>query len=44
MPFEAARARRELANVLAASGDQAGAALEAEAARQAFDRLGLTKR
>ncbi|MBV8756328.1 MAG: response regulator transcription factor [Deltaproteobacteria bacterium] len=44
MPFEAARARRELANALAASGDGAGAALEAQVAREAFERLGLTER
>ncbi|HTL36044.1 MAG TPA: hypothetical protein VL326_23095 [Kofleriaceae bacterium] len=44
MPFEAARARRDLANTLAASGDHAGSALERQVARDAFERLGLTER
>jgi hypothetical protein len=44
MPYEAARARRELAKALAASGDRAGAALEADVAGEAFQRLGLTER
>lgn len=44
MPFEAARARRELGNALAASGDRAGGELELEVARKAFERLGLTSR
>jgi tetratricopeptide (TPR) repeat protein len=44
MPFEAARARRDLGNVLAGSGDCAGADLELGVAREAFERLGLTGR
>ncbi|MCG6922195.1 MAG: hypothetical protein LJF15_14085, partial [Acidobacteria bacterium] len=38
--YDAARARLRLSEALLAQGNRAGAALEAEAARSQFDRLG----